>query len=448
MPNLLDLPQEILECHFSHLIISSIHPSIPVFRSPFEARELGCLRLVCRAWADWIYVHHLYRTKRFGSAWRSLAFLEHLKSRSAILPRAKCQCILVINLWPFRPPPPDPPVPLPDDAMTMEILDKLLELFSDTILMLGLDMLQAFTLPRETIQAIARIPNLCDLHLDVQELYDDQGSTDSDDSTGSSISMELINPACFHSLIMQLQGLNSLDLAVRFSVPCVYHNLGACYPAITHLNVNVDHVGSDLFLAISIALKPSLKFLVFDECVGDNVGDLLPVYETLRETLEGLQVPNDECLAPLLHLSFPKLRVFAIWESLNFDFLRQAFFAQSPIEVIAIVPSGRTALDTFRLDTLSNLTRLKKVVVLYTQPDYKPPPICLNACEAQSVTLRGKLAQLLPVDMQSREHHLSRTQSTLGWTVTVHDAQSLRTTSETRVKLECSARQLAAEFFP
>jgi hypothetical protein len=58
--------------------------------------------------------------------------------------------------------------------------------------------------------------------------------------------------------------------------------------------------------------------------------------------------------------------------------------------------------------------------------------------------LQGKLAQLLPVDMQSREHHLSRTQSTLGCTVTVHDAQSLRTTSETRVKLECSACQLAA----
>jgi hypothetical protein len=46
--------------------------------------------------------------------------------------------------------------------------------------------------------------------------------------------------------------------------------------------------------------------------------------------------------------------------------------------------------------------------------------------------------------MQSREHHLSGTESTLGCTVTVHDAQSLRTTSETQVKLKCSARQLAA----
>jgi hypothetical protein len=60
------------------------------------------------------------------------------------------------------------------------------------------------------------------------------------------------------------------------------------------------------------------------------------------------------------------------------------------------------------------------------------------------IALQGKLAQLLPVDMQSHKHHLSRTQSTLGCTVTVHDAQSLRTTSETRVKLECSACQLAA----
>jgi hypothetical protein len=59
-------------------------------------------------------------------------------------------------------------------------------------------------------------------------------------------------------------------------------------------------------------------------------------------------------------------------------------------------------------------------------------------------TLQGKLAQLLPVDMQSCKHHLSCTESTLGCTVTVHHSQSLRTTSETQVKLECSARQLEA----
>jgi hypothetical protein len=72
----------------------------------------------------------------------------------------------------------------------------------------------------------------------------------------------------------------------------------------------------------------------------------------------------------------------------------------------------------------------------------------LQATAVQTVlatgTLQGKLAQLLPVHMRSREHHLSRTESTLGCTVAVHDAQSLRTTSETRVKLECSAHQLAA----
>jgi hypothetical protein len=34
------------------------------------------------------------------------------------------------------------------------------------------------------------------------------------------------------------------------------------------------------------------------------------------------------------------------------------------------------------------------------------------SCNKKAQTLQGKLAQLLPVDMQSREHHLSRTQST------------------------------------
>jgi hypothetical protein len=67
---------------------------------------------------------------------------------------------------------------------------------------------------------------------------------------------------------------------------------------------------------------------------------------------------------------------------------------------------------------------------------------CNTASEGKHYSLQGKLAQLLPVDMQSRKHHLSRTQSTLGCTVTVHDAQSLRTTSETLVKLKSNSSVL------
>ena len=43
----------------------------------------------------------------------------------------------------------------------------------------------------------------------------------------------------------------------------------------------------------------------------------------------------------------------------------------------------------------------------------------------RSLTLRGKIAQLLPVEMQSQEHHLGCTPRKLGCTVTVHHVQSL-----------------------
>jgi hypothetical protein len=95
MPRISDLPLEILELIFSHLI--SISPHLRsgyhrLHRAYFEAPSAAYLRLVCRAWADWLYEHHLYRTLTFDSAHRSLAFIELIGRRSSrMLPRAKCQ---------------------------------------------------------------------------------------------------------------------------------------------------------------------------------------------------------------------------------------------------------------------------------------------------------------------------------------------------------------------
>ena len=58
-------------------------------------------------------------------------------------------------------------------------------------------------------------------------------------------------------------------------------------------------------------------------------------------------------------------------------------------------------------------------------------------------SLQGKLAQLLPLEMQSQEHYVGCTSSNLGCTVTVHHAQLLRIMGETQVKTECLAPQLA-----
>ena len=61
-----------------------------------------------------------------------------------------------------------------------------------------------------------------------------------------------------------------------------------------------------------------------------------------------------------------------------------------------------------------------------------------------SGSLQGKLAPLLPLDMQLHQNHLGCNPRKLACTVTVHHAQSLHIMSETQVKPECLAPQLAA----
>jgi hypothetical protein len=121
---------------------------------------------------------------------------------------------------------------------------------------------------------------------------------------------------------------------------------------------------------------------------------------------------------------------------------------KSPLVCAVSVAWNRANSETKRQDSLKHFSKTNQPQPQMLEPE-KIQPFLQDGSHKQTLTpvdlpLQGKLAQLLPVDMQSRKHQLSCTESTLGCTVTVHDAQSLHTTSETQVKLECSARQLAA----
>jgi hypothetical protein len=173
--------------------------------------------------------------------------------------------------------------------------------------------------------------------------------------------------------MVKAQVLKSLHVALVVSLPSKPDLVvaRATYPAIAHLEVEVNYVDREEFLAISTALKPGLKLLSLQDSglkllsLHDSRETdfqlLLPVYETLRETLQGLAVTRPRPLEPILHLSFPKLRVLVIhWFDSSFDLMTQDLFSQSPIKIIAIgCISARVNPENFTLDTFANWPQLK-----------------------------------------------------------------------------------------
>ncbi|PLW05625.1 hypothetical protein PCANC_25924 [Puccinia coronata f. sp. avenae] len=374
MLKFLDLPEEIIGRVFSHLITPPLPWGHSAFRQTLVACTIGRLRLVCRAWADWLYEHHLYRVLSFENASRALAFIDLLGRRSNMLPRAKCQYLEVDYLWTDEDPPQISQL-TQNEMIGSVILESLLGIFSDTIITLDLKFVDFFTLPSQTIQAIGRLKNLQNLRLDISQW-----------PSGDSAFMEA-HPACFDSLLTAARGLKSLQLALPVSLPRQPDLTAAAgIPAITHLKVDVDCVDPAALLDIAIVLKPSLKSLSLGNCGEIDVKLLLPVFETLNQTLQGLFVTSTSYLTPILSLGFPNLRVLAIHGAFDSNFLRLnwTMFCQLSIEAFAITyVKMKNSPEYFTLDMFSPL--LKEWIFMKAPPGYSPPPIYLNACEARHV---------------------------------------------------------------
>jgi hypothetical protein len=200
-------------------------------------------------------------------------------------------------------------------------------------------------------------------------------------------------PSCFERLIMETQALKSLRLALPLSL-LRNHDLmtGTGCPAITYLDVDLMRLSPDVLLGICIALKPTLKLLaICDITLRTDVRDILPIYEALKESIEGLYVTSKYYLTPILHLSFPKLRVLGLQGFLNsMDHWpsQDIQFAQAPIEIIAVKHRSRVGgQDELPVDTVSKFPQLKKLVFLecYDQVDDLPAPLYLAACEARNI---------------------------------------------------------------
>ncbi|WAQ86625.1 hypothetical protein PtA15_7A352 [Puccinia triticina] len=90
------------------------------------------------------------------------------------------------------------------------------------------------------------------------------------------------------------------------------------------------------FVSLATALKSSIKVLQVSGISSDNGQTLKPLFEVLRETIEGISVQSNSVIGQVLNLEFPKLRVFETQSShLLTNLLTEGIFLHS-IEVLGI----------------------------------------------------------------------------------------------------------------
>ncbi|KAA1138988.1 hypothetical protein PGTUg99_032664 [Puccinia graminis f. sp. tritici] len=454
MPDVLDLPWHVFEVIYKNLTKDGDF-SWPIFSNqpqsaPGTRSTTGKLRLVCRQWADWLYVHHLYRTMTFESASRAMRFIvNQITRRSKSLPRARCQHLQVLGILTWGPAPPHQGSQRssgfslasrrkPEDTITFEILEALVELFSDTIVELNLRFWNVMSLPSRTIGTIGRIENLRALRLGHElpevapaapqprlfPLYHDSDDEDIEEAIlqhNARLDMDemfgggdrpptdmdpvksKIDSDCFKSLILATRKLQSLDITdldpICLPKPikstlCSHH-----VPTITQLEVSLEGQSLSRLIDLSIMLKGTLNVLSLqDRWQGNHSRNLVPVFENLRENLEGLFVTDEKILKPVMKLKFPKLRVFKtiFWDGHISNLLEKPMIASSPIEVLALQsevvdcrPKGK-----FRVNPFLNLPTLRRLVFCEVRPGYAPPPAYIKACNARRV----KCVYLSPSD--------------------------------------------------
>ncbi|KAI7960220.1 hypothetical protein MJO29_005288 [Puccinia striiformis f. sp. tritici] len=377
MASILDLPREIVALIITQLARRTDEWFVEWHRDVFLAETAGRLRLVCRKWADWLYEDHLYRTLRFKSASRSLAFIEHLRKRSELLPHARCQHLTIKRIW-------------PSSHLTRKeeeswnipsIVEPFVHLFFETIVTLELEFTNSFELPIKCIRSIQRLDRLQNLHLSFLKWGYEKLPTPS--------------THCLNTLLVGARGLKSLRLALPVSLPRRF-GFPSGYPSITHLHVDPSWQTPEVILDLAISLKSSLRVLAIQHANRPfDPESLLPIYATLREvseeTLEGLAVTRDELLTPIFDFKFPKLKTITIqcWGDSLGELFKRDIFAHAPIESLGVSYSIATSKHevAFEGDLFANLPKLQRLVFMAAKSDPKYPlsPNLLSACEARRI---------------------------------------------------------------
>ncbi|KNE91761.1 hypothetical protein PSTG_14830 [Puccinia striiformis f. sp. tritici PST-78] len=181
MKTIVDLPSEVFEFIIDELAQgrrtqwTSSNPDVTGWVESGR-KVIKQLRLVCRKWADWIYVHHLYREMIFGDIERTAHFIRHITNRPNHLPRAQIKYLRLICIWTRGPRPSlhhhetridNEPYPSTSSRqwINAQLVESLIKLFPDTIVKLELSFWNVLSLPQRTLKAIGSIKNLHTLKL-------------------------------------------------------------------------------------------------------------------------------------------------------------------------------------------------------------------------------------------------------------------------------------------
>ncbi|PLW12346.1 hypothetical protein PCANC_23429 [Puccinia coronata f. sp. avenae] len=411
MRSLVDLPWNVVEIIFNHAEKDSNFLwrmlTGGTDHGPGKRTVIGTLRLVCRKWADWLYAHYLYRTMVFNDASRAADFIAEINNRSKQLPRARCQTIQILGILTHGSAPDPRAQGQPfmilkkhKKPMTSDILKSLIDLFSDTIVELNLQFWNVLSLPTQVIETIGRIENLHVLRLghELQDTVDMFANNFDDESPPTDMDpvKSKIDHDCLKSLIQASRNLESLDLTDLDPI-CLPKATKSDFsdhqiPTVTQLEISLDGQTASRLLDLSVLLKPTLKVLSLQDrwnWAEDHGSKLVPVFENIRERLEGLFLTDDSFLTPINKLEFPKLRVFktVFWRGSVAELVENPILSSSPIEVLALHSERINSADkkNLRFNPFSSLPMLRRLVICEARPDYVLSPAYQDACKSQKV---------------------------------------------------------------
>ncbi|KAI9609029.1 hypothetical protein KEM48_003112 [Puccinia striiformis f. sp. tritici PST-130] len=219
-------------------------------------------------------------------------------------------------------------------------------------------------------------PSSGEVHAEYESSYYDSYEHDSD---------------CLRSLLVAAQGLKCFDIyrVDRLSDICDSDSSSLQLANITQLDLPAHDLGlTHPIINLAIALKSSLQMLTISNH-NHNCQRLLPIFENLSDTLQGLSIAHSRILGPITHLKFPALRVLRVvkWDGCISDLLSMTIFSYSPIEVIAL--SGYELMNhsepAFHVDPFARLTKLRRLVFSSNLLDFSAPANYLKACQDHQV---------------------------------------------------------------
>ncbi|WAR56481.1 hypothetical protein PtB15_7B330 [Puccinia triticina] len=380
MATILDLPNEVLELIFEYLVTIELGClKDRDDRIKCEISTARTMRVVCRIWADWFYVRHLYKELRFESedAHRQNELIDHLATRLSSSVRPNCQVLHLHHLGdPSAFYQPGSRRSTTDEkegrsSSAFDIVGWLADFFSDSLTEIELRFKEFVSLPVETIEAIGRIRNLRVLRLG---LHDPKEPTLRKDSVPETRP----DSQCLRSLIVAAQKLKTLDLA-RLDPVVLTSTIGDelanhQLPAITQLIITEPWEGSCAGLvSLATALKSSIKVLMVSGMSRDSGQRIKPLFEALKDTIEGISVRHSSTVhnSTIHNLKFPKLRVFETqyWFQSFCDFFTQSILKNSEIEVIAIPHEEACCDRPLESNLLTKIPKLRRLVFYNCHPD-------------------------------------------------------------------------------